>query len=285
MQFCTAHSKDLESAFASLSTDSDVPASAGAAANPPPNANTARGRQQGSVPPERTSSSPMRAADPTRPPEASGELSMILMALRKLREALLATSESAPSPVFSQRVHVFNIRLAILALHPPSYYPSLQHLLTDLHTAAYPLPTPELSEMTTYMILDLACRQNDLAGAYRLRAHRRQSQQYESKVVDSILASIITSNWVGFWRIRRKVDGYIRTILSWAAEDVRRTSLKAIGRTYLTCDLTWVLKVSSGGEFSWEQLREKENVGWILEGEKVIIRKVKAKTPAAVAKT
>lgn len=276
MQFCTVHSKDLETAFASLSLNAS--ASDDPARNPPVAAPAAQtGRPQGTPLLQRNPPSFTKGQDSLDPPEPSEELSNILLALRKLREALLATSTSAVSPVFSQRVHVFSIRLAILAFHPPSYYPSLLHLLFVLHTPEHPLPSSELSEMTTYLILDLACRQNALSSAYSLRAQRRVSQKYENKTVDAILDSMITNNWIAFWRTRRKVDGYIRAILRWAVDDIRRTSLKAIGRTYLSCDVTWVLKLSTGEEWTWEDLKEKEKVGWLREGDNIIVRKIKSK--------
>ena len=276
MQFCTTHSKDLETAFASLSLNAS--ASDDQARNPPvaiPAPQT--GRQQGTPFLQRNPPSFTRGQDSFEPPDPSEELSNILLALRKLREALLATSTSAVSPVFSQRVHVFSIRLAILAFHPPSYYPSLLHLLFVLHTPVHPLPSSELSEMTTYLILDLACRQNALSSAYSFRAQRRVNQKYENKTVDAVLHSMITNNWIAFWSTRRKVDGYIRAILRWAVDDIRRTSLKAIGRTYLSCDVTWVLSLSTGGEWTWEDLKEKEKVGWLREGDNVIVRKIKPK--------
>ena len=278
MQFCTAHSKNLETAFGSLSLDGNPSMSSDPARNPPVAPAPAPTKpQQSTSLSQNTPSGSNKVPTSLAQPEPSEELSNILLALRKLREALLATSDSTVSPVFSQRVHVFSIRLAILAFHPPSYYPSLLHLLFVLHTPEHPLPPSELSEMTTYLVLDLACRQNALSSAFSLRAQRKSSQNYENKTVDAILNAIITSNWIAFWKIRRKVDGHIRAILRWSIDDIRRTSLKAIGRSYLTCDLEWILHLSSGGESNWDDLKEKENVGWLREGDKVIVRKIKPK--------
>jgi hypothetical protein len=275
MQFCTHHSKDLESAFAALSLDGSISLSSDAAGNPPVSAGF--GRPITPSTPKRVSSSPDKGTTPPAPPAASDELSIILMALRKLREALLATSISAPSPVFSQRVHVFCIRLAILALHPPSYHPPLLHLLFVLHTPNFPLSSSELSEMTTYLILDMACRQQEMASAFALRSNSKLHHGYEGRPVDEILSAVITDNCIAFWRVRRKVDGYLRALMQWSVPRLRRTTLKAIGRAYLASDLEWILQSATGGEMSWEDLREKENIGWILDGSKVIIRKPKAK--------
>jgi hypothetical protein len=278
MQFCTHHSKDLESAFASISLEDSVSTSSDSARNPPvPHAPQGRGRPITPSPPKRISSSPVKGVTPPTPPPPSQELSVILLALRKLREALLATSSSAASPVFSQRVHVFCIRLAILAFHPPSYHPPLIHLLFVLHTPLFPLPASELSEMTTYLILDLACRQQEMASAFSLRSNSRLHQGYESRVVDEIFRAVITNNWVAFWRVRRSVDGYVRALMQWNVPSLRRNSLKALGRAYLTCDLQWILQSAAGAEMSWEELVDKENIGWMADGSNVVIRKPKPK--------
>lgn len=203
------------------------------------------------------------------------------MSLRKLREALLASASSAPSPAFSQRVHVFNIRLAILAFHPPSYYPSLLHLLFVLHTPEDPLPMTELVEMTVYLILDLACRQGEMASAYSLRSNSKLRWDLQSRIVDSVLAAINTGNWVAFWRVRRRVDGYVRAVMYWQVERLRKSTLKAFGRAYMGCDVNWILASATGMEMTWEELVERENVGWICDGSKVIIRKPKVKTAVA----
>ncbi|KIW12196.1 hypothetical protein PV08_09472 [Exophiala spinifera] len=273
MQFCTNHSKDLDNAFASLSLEDNKSALSGEARQPSPGHSHRRvvsARPESEAPPGTQEVNP-----PT--PSPSGELSTILLALRKLREGLLATSTSAPSPVFSQRVHVFNIRTAILAFHPPGYYPSLLHLLFVLHTPTYPLPKSELIEMTTYLILDTAIRQNDLGQAFALRYNSRVKFGFKSRVVDSILRAVVMGDWITFWRVRQKVDGYVRAILHWHIEAQRKLALKAIGRTYLACDIKYILQSTGGGEVSWEDLVQMEDVGWERDGDKAVIRKPKAK--------
>jgi hypothetical protein len=276
MQFCTHHSNDMESAFASMSLEESVSASSDPA-HKPPVAPTPQGLGHPITPspPYRPSSSPVKGVISPAPLGAPHELTVILLALRKLREALLATSSSASSPVFSQRVHVFCIRLAILAFHPPSYHPPLMHVLFILHTPQFPLPASELSEMTTYLILDLACRQQEFAGAYSMRSISRLHRGYESRIVDEIVGAVVTNNWVAFWRVRRQVDGYVRALMQWTIPSLRRNSLKALGRAYLSCDVEWVRQSAAGAEMSWRELVEKENIGWIMEDSKVTIRKPK----------
>ncbi len=129
--------------------------------------------------------------------------------------------------------------------------------------------------MTVYLILDLACRQGELASAFGLRSNSKVRHGFENRDVNEVLSAVITKNWIKFWRVRRKVDGYVRAIMQWAVDEMRRDALKALGRTYMGCDLHWVLKSSTGGEMSWEELVKTENVGWIRDADKVIIRKPK----------
>ncbi|KIW28990.1 uncharacterized protein PV07_04841 [Cladophialophora immunda] len=278
MQFCARHSKDLDSAFASLNLDEGQPPAldssrkpTGKSTNPQP-APAQTPSQQDFMAPNNT-----QATNAALPLPAS-ELSIILLALRKLREGLLASSTSAPSPVFSQRVHVFNIRVAVLALHPEGYHPSLLHLLSVLHTPEYPLPRSELVEMTAYLILDTAIRQRDLYQAYALRYNSRIRFGFKSRDVDGVLKSLVMGDWVTFWRVRQKVDGYVRAILHWHLETQRKMVLKAIGRAYYACDVNWILQSATGGQLSWNELVNVEDVGWMREGDKVVIRKPKPKT-------
>ncbi|KIW68105.1 hypothetical protein PV04_04072 [Phialophora macrospora] len=276
MQFCTQHARDLDGAFASLTLEdarlpTTVPRNQAARATEPQPFQAPGSHQQDNTVPVYGQAT----AGPTVAPSA--ELSTILLALRKLREGLLASSASAQNPVFSQRVHVFNARAAILALHPEGYHPSLLHLLTTLHTPDHPLPRSELFEMITYLVLDTAIRQNDLTSAYALRYKYQVRVGFKSRVVDSFLKSIVMGDWVNFWRVRQKVDGYVRAILHWHLESQRRMALKAIGRAYYSCDVNWILQSSTGGEMSWDELVRAEDVGWMRDGAKVMIRKPKAK--------
>lgn len=267
MQFCTRHSKDLDNAFASLSLEEG---------KQPVQGTTRSAAPRPAIPPPARAPSPV-LADFTPTTSPSAELSTILLALRKLREGLLGSSSSAPNPIFSQRVHVFNIRAAILAFHPEGYHPSLLHLLSFLHTPEHPLPGSELVEMTTYLILDTALRQNNIQQAYMLRYNSRVRFGFRSRVVDSILKSVVMGDWVTFWRIRQKVDGYVRAILYWHLESQRKMVLKAIGRAYYSCDVKWIVHSATGNDMTWDEMVKAEDVGWMREGDKVMLRKPKAK--------
>lgn len=287
MQFCSHHARDLDAAFASL----PVSASADATRNPP------------AFLPIRPASAPRRSTPPStsiKPPESpqsasaslsskgkqakqhipppSTELSTLLLSLRKLREAILATASTTPVS-FSQQVHIFSIRLSILAQHPPSYFPSLRYLLDKLHSPSHPLAAAELTEFTSYLILDYACRQSDLVAAFALRARARVKHGFHSELVDRVLSALVHDNWIAFWQARKGIDGYMRAVTGWAVDRVRRHALKAVGSAYLNVDVKWIVKGCAGDAegWTWEKLAEKEGLGWEKEGDKIIIRKPKSK--------
>ncbi|KAL2827060.1 hypothetical protein BDW59DRAFT_60035 [Aspergillus cavernicola] len=255
IEFCARHSKNLDAALLSLPKS----ASSDATRNPP-------------------ASVPQSAKSAVSPgPSAATELSTLLLSLRKLREAVLATASTIPV-AFSQRVHVFSIKVSIQAQHPPSYFPSLRYLLAHLHTSSNPLPESELKDYVSYLILDYACRQEDLAAAFDLRARARRQYNFQSREVDQILQAIAHDNWIIFWRVRKEVDSSTRAVMDWAGDRVRRNALKAVGKAYLGVDIAWIVQGCTGDRnWTWEKLVEREKLGWERDGDRVIIRKPRSK--------
>lgn len=216
-------------------------------------------------------------------PSASTELSSFLLALRKLREAILSTSATTP-PSFAQKVHIFSVRISILAQHPPSYLPSLDFLLRKMNSPSHPLPESELREFVSYEILDHACRQGDMIRAFELRATARQRYAFRSRTVDRVLEALLQGNWVVFWQVRNSVDSYMRTMINWAADRMRRQALKSVGSAYLNVEAGWVLEGCTGEQgWTWEKLVEVERLGWQKEGDKIIIKRPKRKPEAKPA--
>ncbi|MCJ1302700.1 hypothetical protein MMC08_005504 [Hypocenomyce scalaris] len=244
MQFCAAAGRGdgLARAFASLSLDGDTSTN--------------------------TSPKPARsnASLPDQAPDTSRELSTILMAMRKLREGFVA---SARTDLFAQRAYMFIIRAAILSKHMESYHPALLHLLRKIHEVT-PLAAPEHHEFVSYYILDLACRQGALAAAYAAR----NIYEYRDKRVEQVMKALAHDNWYSFWDIRTLVDGYQKRLMEWADDGMRTHALKCLGRSYLSVERAYVERVT---DREWDVLKEKNKIGWALEGDKVIIRKIKGK--------
>ncbi|KAL4915345.1 hypothetical protein BDW62DRAFT_212819 [Aspergillus aurantiobrunneus] len=255
IEFCARHSKNLDAAWLSLPRS----ASNDATRNPPAS----------------VSQSTKSAVSPG--PSAATELSTLLLSLRKLREAVLATASTTPI-IFSQRLHVFSIKVSIQAQHPPSYFPSLRHLLDNLHTPSNPLPDSELKDHISYLILDYACRQEDLVAAFELRARARRQYNFQSREVDQILQAIAHDNWIIFWRVRKEVDSSMRAVMNWAEDRVRRHALKAVGKAYLGVDVAWIVEGCTGDQtWTWEKLAEREKLGWEKQGDRIIIRKPRSR--------
>jgi hypothetical protein len=199
--------------------------------------------------------------------DVSGQknFSTLMMAMRKLREGIVASNRVDD---FSLQAYIFCIRLSILVKNMESYQPAILHLLKKMHPI-YPLTSTELQEFVGYLVLDLACRQNDLAQAYSVRLRYK----LRDPKVDTILRSLSHDNFFLFWRVKQNVDGHKAKLMEFAEADMRGQTLKCLGRSYLTIDLPSLERYTNS---QWSSLVEEYSVGWQLEGSKVIIRKPKS---------
>ena len=255
MKFCAASGggDELDKQFAALSLNT-TPPSTSAPSVPP-----ALPSKQ--IPPL-SSSRPSGSSAPKPPSSPTAELATILTALRKLREAIIATDRR---DTFAQRAYIFNIHAAILTKDWESYQPALLSLLYKIHPHT-PLPAPDLHEFVGYWVLDLACRQSSLMAAHAARA----VWGYKDRRVEMVLKALAHDDWVGFWKMRRAVDGYQKRVMEWAENGVRLHALRCLGRSYMTADRTYVERCTGKG---WEDL-VKDEVGWeLVEEEKIVIRR------------
>ncbi|RGP66237.1 sphingosine kinase [Fusarium longipes] len=190
----------------------------------------------------------------------------VLMALRKLREGLVATKRA---DLFSIQAYIFSIRLSILVKHPESYHPAILHLLRYMAVWT-PMVQSEIEEIAGYFMLDAACRRRDLTEAYFIR----QDFNIRNKKLDRILKALAHDNYISWQAAKQQVDRYYLKLMEWADDDMRLHALKCFGRSYLHVDLPY-LEFSAGRK--WNELKEKDNVGWELEDEKVTIKRVRAR--------
>lgn len=193
-------------------------------------------------------------------------LSDIMMALRKLREGIVASKRADD---FAIQAYLFCIRLSILVKQPESYHPAILHLLRAIHPLQ-PLTSLELHDVVAYLVLDTACRRRELAEAFalRLRYGLRDAK------VNAVLAALVHDDYVAFRRVKRGVDGHRAKVMEWAEADVRMHTLKCFGRTYMSVGLEF-LEATTGS--TWDDLRRDDGVGWELDDSRVVIRKVKAR--------
>lgn len=172
---------------------------------------------------------------------------------------------------FATQAYLLNIRIAVLSGHPESYHPAILFLLGTIHPT-HPLNSFELREITSYLVLDAACRLDDLARAFALR-HRYHL--CDSKV-NAVLRALVNDNFVSLARIRQSVDGHKAKLIEFSADNMRRRTLKVFGRAYLSVDADF-LELATGATFL--ELVEKNGVGWERDGSnKVIIRKIKGRS-------
>jgi hypothetical protein len=263
MSFCAATGKDqdLNAAFGELSVANT--------SDPTHNATPSKNTPTSKASPWRKPSSGPKDAAIIEDSASSKELSTLLMAMRKLREALVATHRG---DAFAQRSLMFITRATILTSSYEAYYPSLMRLLEYCHSR-YPLSASDLREFTIYHILDLACRQ----GAYAEALLAKRKWGIKDERIEGVLLALIRNDWVRYWRMSATLDGYQKHLLAFAEDGMRRHALKCLGRSYLAVDRAFVEK-STGR--SWTELKKVDQVGWELEGERVVIRKVKKASAA-----
>ena len=189
------------------------------------------------------------------------ELSNIMLAMRKIREAIVASSRL---DTFARRAYIFIIRAMIITRHIESYHPALIYLLRKLHPCS-PMTASEQHEFVGYYILDLACRQGDLAAAYKVR----NSYRYKDPRIEKLLRSLALDNWHGFWEIQKFVDGYQKRLLELGDNRMTRKALNCLSRSYLNAEKAHVERVAG---MSWEQLKKQYHVKWELHEDMVTIR-------------
>lgn len=203
---------------------------------------------------------------PATIPNNTKGLADVLSALRKLREGIVASKRVDD---FAIQVYLFCIRLSVLVKHPESYHPAILHLLRRIQPLRR-MTSVEMSEVVGYLILDTACRRNNLAEAYAIR-HKYRLRDAK---VDGVLDSLAHDNYMEFNRLKKRVDGHKAKLLEYADEGIRKHLLKCFGRAYLGVDLAFLEKCADS---KWTNLTAEDGVGWELDGTKVVIRKVKAR--------
>jgi hypothetical protein len=251
MKFCAASGSQLERQFAALSLSSDDKLIPGLKSDD--SQNVAKKPQ-------------LPGAKQTTPDDPSSELQLILMAMRKLRESVVATRRR---DLFAQRCYIFIIRVAILVSAWESYLPALTYLLHDIHPVT-PLDPSELNELVIFQILDYACRLGDLHTAYLTKV----AYGISDRKLLAVLHSLVRDDWMSFWRVRKKVDGYQRAIMSFAENDMRLRALKCLGKTYFSAEKSFVEAMA---DREWDQL-VAGGLGWELQDDDVVtIRRAKAR--------
>jgi len=212
---------------------------------------------------------PRPSSEKLADPENTRALSDILMALRKLREGIVASKRVDD---FANQAYLFCVRLSILVRHPESYHPTILRLLQWLHPQNA-LESMTKEEIVGYLVLDTACRRKELTEAFILA----KKYQLRSGKVYAVLHALVHDNWVRFRKLKGEVDGHKARIMEFAEDDMRITTLKAFARTYMSVRVDF-LEAMTGK--TWPEIQKDDECGWQREGDLIIIRKVKGKAPA-----
>lgn len=150
-----------------------------------------------------------------------------------------------------------------------SYHPALLHLLRKFYNSPT-LSASEKHEFLGYYILDLACRQDDLAGAFKAR----NSYRYRGASVELVLKALAHGNWFVFWRTKPLVDKYQKRLMEWGDDSMRKHALKCLGRSYLNINKDYIQQATRK---CWKELKEQEGLSWEVDGELIIIKQTKRK--------
>lgn len=150
------------------------------------------------------------------------------MALRKLREAILATKRRDG---FARAVFVYSIRVGIQLRSMETYHAALLYYVRSLCDAS-PATSREREECQLYHVLDLACRLRDMQ---RACAAMDKFGLWSSTVGES-LHSIITNNWSRFWYCYHLSTDLQRKLLDNMAETIRDHAFASLQRSYFTVD-------------------------------------------------
>lgn len=183
--------------------------------------------------------------------------------MRKLREAIVA---SARRDDFALKAYIFMARATILEKHMESYHPALLHLLHNIHPANA-LSDHEYQEFVGYLVLDLACRQNDLAAAYRVKYYHCNNPK-----IEAVLKALVRGDWCSFWKIENAADTYQKQLMSWKEEEVRKHAANCVGKSYLSLDKSDLERALNN---RWEEFAAKDDLGWLLEENVVTIKRIK----------
>ena len=195
------------------------------------------------------------------------ELATIIEAMRKFREAIMA---SRRTDSFALSSYTFIIRATILTGRWEAYQPALLHLLryllpTDPRTAASPKTR---HEFVGYLILDLACRQDDLEEAHNVR----HASHYADSTVNGLLRAITRHDWYSYWRFRERLDDYQKQLCGKVDERMRARALNCLEASYRPEVPKKYIEAVAGRTFSDDELRDvKPN--WEVKGDGTVVLK------------
>ncbi|KLU88877.1 hypothetical protein MAPG_07858 [Magnaporthiopsis poae ATCC 64411] len=288
LAFCSdAGGRDsLLAQFAALSVEPSATSGAAAAAATG-SSSSSGGSSIYSLPQPTTATIAAATADSSTGGAKSKDLTVIMMALRKLREAIVASKRADD---FAVQTYLFCIRLAVLVKQPESYHSAIQHLLRRINNR--PQQQQQSQQQQEQL---LSPTSPDSQHQHHGHNHsRHQQQQQKSRRLGR--TSVVLSH-AGHWRgsqdpitMRRELKrdnstvvppsgnkffGHKARLMEFAEPSMRRHALLCLGRSYLSVDCSFLERCAGGR--AWADLQKHDAVGWERDGQRVVIRRIKAK--------
>lgn len=213
---------------------------------------------------------PERRTQAPPPPPSKDTL---LFSMRKLRESLIATHRADE---FALEVYLFIIRFAILQREPESYHPSILSLLWNRELSSGPVREMARKEVAGWLILDLACRQEDMASAWDTYFDYIgvMVRGDGGEVIGTVLRCLVSDDWYAFWTLKAKLDRYQSALVGFADGRMKKLAVGCLRKAYLKIDMGFVHRATGS---LWKVLKQEEVVGWEEEGDVLIVRKTKGK--------
>lgn len=187
----------------------------------------------------------------------------ILSSLRKLREATLPQTPDD----FSKRVFMFSTKVSILAKSYHSYHPALSHLLGPYY---HLLSDKEHAELAAFQVLHLSHFNFGLNEAYNYHFSEISHNRHIEQIVNC-LGSDDKFAWIKLYQSEK--SPYNKALMSFAYDRIMRGLISNIGKAYMMISKP---ALESMVGVPLETLKENYSCGWLLEDDKVIIRKRKA---------
>lgn len=190
-------------------------------------------------------------------------VNQILMALRKLREALLSSETDA----FAKRVFLFSVRIAASMGHYQTYIPSIHYLL---HRAR-PLLTPtEMSELATLLSLHLAhFNQHNTKALETYHQYKLNDRQLFKALKSWSTGDYFT--WVKIYN--SECDACKSAVMAMGLPHMMSHLINVIQSSYFTVTKSYLEQHVLPDGVVYDDLVQKYRCQWQLDNDIVIVRK------------
>ncbi|KAK9235514.1 hypothetical protein V1525DRAFT_260991 [Lipomyces kononenkoae] len=199
-------------------------------------------------------------------------LDQVVLGLRKLREAVIA---SGPPTPFAKKVLLFSVRVTVLLGHYQSYLPAMKRLLDDVHPVIA-LSAAERYEIGGLYVLHLVHFSNDLTAAYHAM---HQYDLFDDLALRQVLRAWADVDYV-LWRRRYdgEPDSGRRRIMAFGDRTMAIETLKRLGTAYFFMQKDEIERFTGR---QWTDCVQKLGCGWRLEETgRVVMRERKHRLPA-----